>query len=167
MACVGFDPVEDAAARVLILGTLPSVESLKRREYYANQTNLFWRIMGELTGALPEMGYDARLQKLRKSGVALWDVCLSAERSGSLDSTIVMPTVVPNDFDAFLRAHPHIRLICFNGRTAEKIFRRRVNASISGIRCELLPSSSSAHAITHEQKVSCWRGILANAITAN
>jgi hypoxanthine-DNA glycosylase len=162
-----FDPVADSNARVLILGTLPSEESLKRREYYANKTNRFWRIMGELAGGLPEMGYDDRLQKLKQRGIALWDVCLSAERSGSLDSKIVMSTVVPNDFGAFLHAHPYVCLICFNGLTAEKIFRRKVTANVSDIRCELLPSSSSAHAVTHQQKLSRWHNILESAIIVN
>jgi double-stranded uracil-DNA glycosylase len=164
--CHGFEPVEDSSARVLIVGTLPSVESLKHGRYYANPTNRFWRIIEDLIGTLPKE-YDGRLQKLTRAGIALWDVCLSGERSGSLDSRIIMSTVVPNDFESFMSAHPSISLICFNGRTAEKIFRRNVATGIAGIRCELLPSSSAAHAITHEQKLLHWRNTLASVIAVN
>jgi len=92
-------------ARVLILGTLPSSESLKQCKYYAKNANSFWWIMGQLLGSLPE-DYEQRLGVLKKNGIALWDVCRSAERSGSLDSRIVASTIVPNDFKAFLAHQP-------------------------------------------------------------
>lgn len=79
--CDGFDPVADTTARLLILGTLPSEESLKVERYYANKTNQFWRIMADLLGDLPD-GYEDRRQKLKKSGIALWDVCLSGNVKG-------------------------------------------------------------------------------------
>ena len=41
MKCDGFDPVADTDSRLLILGTLPSEESLKVERYYANKTNQF------------------------------------------------------------------------------------------------------------------------------
>jgi len=163
MQCHGFDPVADTNARILILGTLPGAESLKQKRYYAKRTNQFWCLIEELIGSLPD-SYEDCLEKLKDNGIALWDVCFSAERAGSLDSRIVAASVVPNDFDSFLRSHPHIRLICFNGQTAEKLFRRKVNASISGVRYELLPSSSAAHAIGHASKLTSWRNILGNAI---
>ena len=62
---VGFPPIADANARVLVLGSLPGVKSLEMREYYAQPYNAFWRIMGELTGAGPALEYPARLVLLR------------------------------------------------------------------------------------------------------
>jgi hypothetical protein len=50
MACVGFEPVEDTAAQVLILGTLPSTKSLKLGEYYAKKptaSGASWEISSE------------------------------------------------------------------------------------------------------------------------
>src|SRR5690242_13353716 len=105
MKYVGFDPVGDKKARVLILGTLPGAKSLELRQYYAKASNRFWRIMEDLVGELPA-DYGGRLRKLTRAGIALWDVCQSADRAGSLDSKIIMSTVVPNDIASFLRAHP-------------------------------------------------------------
>ena len=164
MMCVGFDPVEDASARVLILGTLPGAESLRLGEYYANRANNFWRIMGDLVGAMPEMSYQDRLCRLKKNGIAVWDVCLSADRRGSLDSRIVQSSIIPNEFGRFLQAHSRIRLIGFNGQPAERMFRRQVASDISQFGCVVLPSTSSAHTIPYQEKLSRWRGALAKSI---
>ncbi len=165
MKCVCVEPAADNSARVSILGTLPGAESLKRRRYYAKPSNRFWRIMEVLVGALPA-DYHGRLRKLTSAGIALWDVCLSGERPGSsLDAKIKMSSVMPNDFASFLLAHPDVRLICFNGRTAEKIFHRNVGAGVSGIRHELLSSSSAARAVTYERKLTRWSQTISSAIS--
>ena len=60
----GFPPVSAPDAQLLILGSMPGVASLKATQYYAFPRNAFWRIMGELFGAGPELEYQARLDKL-------------------------------------------------------------------------------------------------------
>jgi double-stranded uracil-DNA glycosylase len=154
--CVSFEAVSRDDARVLILGTLPGAESLRRQQYYAKKENSFWRIMGELIGASPELPYEDRLSLLKERGVALWDVCASAERVGSLDSSIRSP--VANDFPSFFRSHQRIELICFNGQPAERLFRRSAPAGLPAIRQLVLPSTSPAHArMRFEEKLSRWR----------
>jgi TDG/mug DNA glycosylase family protein len=122
----GFEPIANADARVLILGTLPGKASLERREYYAQPRNAFWEIMARLISTPADLCYEERTQKLLENHIALWDVCANAERFGSLDKKIRMSTVTPNDFNAFLGIHDQISLICFNGAHAERIFRRKV-----------------------------------------
>ncbi len=165
MKSLSFDAVESADARVLILGTLPGVKSLEMGEYYAHPRNCFWWIMGKLVGASPEMAYQDRLSRLRKSRIALWDVCRSAERAGSSDANILMETIEPNDFRAFLANHPRIELICFNGHPAANLFRRKVAPSLTGLRPipqQALVSTSPASArFTREEKLSRWRECLA------
>jgi hypoxanthine-DNA glycosylase len=161
--CVGFKAVARSDARVLILGTLPGAESLKRRQYYAKPQNSFWEIMGELVGATPDLPYAERKQRLTEHGIALWDVCAMAERKGSLDAAIRSPT--PNDFAAFFKTHPDIELICFNGQAAEKLFRRYVTPRLpENVLCVpglILPSTSPAHAgMPFEQKLAHWREAL-------
>jgi TDG/mug DNA glycosylase family protein len=155
----GFDPVADAAARILILGTLPSVQSLERREYYGNRTNQFWRIMGDLVGAGPDVPYAQRIAILIANHIALWDGCRSATRTGSLDAKIQRSTIVANDFAAFLAEHARVALIAFNGSHAEQIFRRHSAALdvTQPIRFEVLPSTSRAHTIPYEEKLDRWR----------
>ncbi len=161
-ASVGFPAVSRADARVLILGSLPGAESLRRREYYANRGNRFWWIMGRIAGAGPELAYEARLDRLVRCGIALWDVCASAERPGSLDKRIVAHSVVVNDVRSFLEAHARVHAICFNGSGAATLFHRLVlpglTISQSALRRQVLPSSSAAHAaMPAEEKLARWR----------
>lgn len=157
---VGFKPISRKDACVLILGTLPGAESLRRRQYYANKQNSFWKIMGELIGAVPTLPYETRLKFLVKNRISLWDVCNAAEREGSLDSSIQSP--VPNDFISFFKTHKNIKLICFNGQPAEKLFHRYVLPDLPEkprlLPRIILPSTSPAHAgMRLEQKLELWR----------
>jgi len=162
---IGFGYVARADARVLILGSLPGKASLERGEYYAQPQNAFWRIMGEVVGASPNLPYEDRLRLLKQNGIALWDVCAAGCRSGSLDSAIRLSTVETNDLSGFLQAHPGIELICFNGKKASEIYARKVRQEqlslFERIRYEVLPSTSPAHAaMSYDQKRSCWRNVL-------
>jgi hypoxanthine-DNA glycosylase len=168
-ASVGFPPVARPNARTLILGSLPGEESLRRRQYYAKPHNRFWWIMEEIVGARPELSYDARLERLLSARIALWDVCASAARAGSLDSNIVQASVVANDFSAFLCGHSGIELICFNGGGAERLFGRlvlpRLAATQAGIPRVRLPSTSPAHAgMRAEEKLRLWRVALGDLV---
>jgi double-stranded uracil-DNA glycosylase len=84
----GFAPVADPDARILILGTLPGAVSLETGQYYAQPRNAFWTIMGEVCGAGTSLPYEERLERLLRRRIAIWDVCASARRPGSLDSGI-------------------------------------------------------------------------------
>ena len=164
-ASVGFPPVSAANARVLVLGSLPGVRSLEETRYYAQPRNAFWRIMGELYGAAPELPYADRLQRLLDARVALWDVVASAVRPGSLDSNIARATVVVNDFAAFFAGHRQIGLICFNGQAAEKLFRRHVLPELGALVPNdrmILPSTSPANAgMPYAEKLRQWRSAMA------
>lgn len=169
MKSFSFEAVESADARLLILGTLPSVKSLERREYYAHPRNCFWWIMGEVAGALPDLPYAERLERLRQSGIALWDVCRAAERAGSSDTNILPATVEANDFQGFFAHHPRLELICFNGQPAERLFRRKVLPLLGDLRPiqqRVLDSTSPACArISREEKLARWREAIAPFVT--
>jgi TDG/mug DNA glycosylase family protein len=91
----GFDPIATPDARVLILGSLPSRQSVEKQEYYGNPQNKFWQLMGELFGAGPDVPYAKRTEKLSRRGVAVWDVLRSAVRSGSMDAAIDFKSATP------------------------------------------------------------------------
>jgi hypoxanthine-DNA glycosylase len=160
----GFPPIANAKARVLVLGSMPSVASLEACEYYAHPRNLFWRIAGEICGFDPALPYARRKAALAKSGIALWDVVGSCVREGSLDSSIVEDSIRANDFAAFLREHSGICRICFNGRKAESAWRRHVLARLPADRnfdYRLLPSTSPAHAgMGYLRKLRVWRSAI-------
>jgi double-stranded uracil-DNA glycosylase len=159
MQATGFPPVAAPGARLLILGSLPGAMSLARQEYYAQPRNAFWPIMGTLVGAHPGSVYTQRLERLTASGIALWDVCASGVRPGSLDSAIRPESVVANDFAAFFVTYPEIRSICFNGATAAALFARLVK--VEGLRRIVLPSTSPAHAaMPFAEKLRRWREAL-------
>lgn len=119
--------------------------------------------MGELIGFDLCATYQERIEALKNADIALWDVLHSCHRKGSLDTAIEADSIAANNLDAFLDAHPNIKLLCFNGATAERCFRQHVklkaeHAAIAQVR---LPSTSPAHAaLSFEQKLSAWRSAL-------
>jgi hypoxanthine-DNA glycosylase len=161
----GFPPIADPAARVLVLGSMPSAASLAAGQYYAHPRNQFWAIIGSICGFDPAEPYERRAAALRASGIALWDVVATCARAGSLDSGIDERSIVVNRFASFLQAHPRIDRVCFNGRKAEAAWHRYVRDQLPGARelCyRLLPSTSPAHAgMTYGRKLRAWRRALA------
>jgi TDG/mug DNA glycosylase family protein len=160
----GFPPIAAPDARVLILGSLPGQVSLVQRQYYAQPQNAFWRIMGALFGAGLEQPYESRVERLKTERVAVWDVCRAATRPGSLDSSIDVSSVIPNDFGTFFRRHPAIAAVFTNGGTATRLYQRIVQPRLAGAPRELplhaLPSTSPAHAsLRFEQKLERWRQV--------
>jgi len=134
---------------VLILGSMPGEESLRRQQYYAHPRNQFWPIICELLSMDMTADYQARTLALIKHGIALWDVIGQCRRQGSLDTSIVTESIEVNDFSALLAEYDSIEYICFNGRKAENEFYKRVLPELSlsrTIHFILLPSTSPAHA---------------------
>jgi hypoxanthine-DNA glycosylase len=154
----GFPPVVDDDARLLILGSFPSVQSLAARQYYGNPRNAFWPITSELFGFDADARYETRLAALQSHGVALWDVLHHCRRVGSSDAGIDLKSLVANDFGQLFATYRSIERVCFNGRTAERFFQRlvTVDAPVSYL---LLPSSSPARAMPAGQKLQAWRVI--------
>jgi TDG/mug DNA glycosylase family protein len=159
----GFAPIEDSEATVLVLGSMPGKASLAAGQYYAHQRNIFWVIMGELIGARPGLPYRERLNILRSSGIALWDVLESCIRRTSLDSHIETDSEIPNDFNAFFQLNPYITHVFFNGAKAEQCFLKYARPVLKSfpLKYQRLPSTSPANAgIPYQQKLLAWRSVL-------
>lgn len=154
----GFPPVVDDHARVLILGSFPSAQSLVARQYYGNPRNAFWPIAGELFGFDPRAPYDDRLTALQSGGVALWDVLRACRRAGSADSAIDPKSLVINDFSDLFGRYPTIARVYFNGAKAADLYRRLAHA-VERIRYERLPSTSPAHVMPPGAKLAAWHTI--------
>jgi len=164
-----FAPIAGAEARVLILGSMPGKASLTAGQYYAHAQNLFWCILGEITGAAPSLPYASRVRALKSSGIALWDVLESCAREGSLDSAIDDATIRANDFAAFYRAHPRIEQVFFNGAKAEACYRKHVLPlladDLGSPSYRRLPSTSPANAsMSREDRHRVWKQALRPAL---
>lgn len=150
----GFPPVWRADARLLVLGSFPSVASLGAAQYYAHPRNQFWPILGRLIGVdLPSMAYPERLEAVKAARVAIWDVLGSCEREGSLDTAI--RDAHANQFDPLLAGLPALRAVAFNGGTAGRAAPWFGERGLATLR---LPSTSPAHAaLDLEAKFARWR----------
>ena len=155
----GFQPIAREDAVILILGSMPSNASIQASQYYAHPRNQFWSILLTLLDLPIALPYIERTEKLLENRLALWDVLQSCNRRGSLDADIDKHSMMPNDFNSFLKKHPHIHTIIFNGVTAEHIFHRQVRPSLSvrHLHYQRLPSTSPAHAtLSYAQKLTQW-----------
>jgi hypoxanthine-DNA glycosylase len=155
-----FAPVVGPGTRILILGSMPGVASLDARQYYAHPRNHFWRIVGQLCGAGPDLPYEQRLQALLRQQLGLWDVLQSCVRGGSLDAAIEQHSAVANDLLPLLRAGSVIRLCC-NGSTAytalQRHFGQQLAREFPQIDVRRLPSTSPANASwSYARKLAAW-----------
>jgi len=161
----GFPPICRSDAHTLILGSMPSRESLARQKYYAHPRNSFWPIVARLLD-ITATDYANRALQITEGGIAIWDVLQACTRSSSLDSDIDDHSIVTNDFRTFYKEHPGITRVFFNGAKAESVYTRQVLPGLpsrqSEIKLQRLPSTSPAHAgMTVDQKLEKWRVIVA------
>lgn len=95
--------------------------------------------------------------------IALWDVCLSADREGSLDANI--NDIEFNDLAGFIKKYPYIHIIVLNGGKAGTEYRRYIKKNRMGIvgREEYFFTSTSALSISAgwplERIVEQWSSI--------
>ena len=145
----------DENSRILILGTMPGPDSLKRKQYYANPRNRFWKIIYRIIDGCdePPSDYKERIRFLKENGIALWDVLETCEREGANDSKI--RNGKPNDFKTRLRKSPNLNCIFFNGKKAEQFFKNY--GCPEDVACIGLPSTSPANArMTLDDKIRRW-----------
>lgn len=143
-------------ARVMIVGSMPSVKSLADTQYYAHPRNAFWPILFDVFGVTPTDDYEAKKTLIRDNGLALWDAAQSCEREGSLDSN--MRDVIYNDFASLYARCPHIHTVLCNGGTAHALF---VKSGFAGDRRVIrMPSTSPAYTMPYVRKLEIWKKTL-------
>jgi len=153
----GFAPVAGIRPAVLLLGTFPGRASREAGEYYAHKQNQFWRILyAVLRTEWHDPAYAEKLDLLEQRRVALWDIVGNCETDGSADSEIKKPRLI--DLSGFLREHPTVRAVCFNGAASAR-FAKRLGALT--VDTHILPSTSPANArIRPADKLKIWSGVL-------
>ena len=89
-----------------------------------------------------------------ENNIAIWDVCDSAIRKGSLDSAITKET--PNKIDELIKEYPSISTIAFNGQKAANLYDKYFS-KFENINYITLLSTSPANAkYSFEEKLNDW-----------
>ncbi len=160
-----FLPIALPKAHTLILGSMPSIASLEKKQYYAHPKNAFWSVMETLYAIPKTSDYSNRIHQFQQTGLALWDVIQSCERPTSLDSDIIDTTVIVNNIQEFLQKHSSIHKICFNGKKAEILYKKYVFSTLFPKQKKTLlytlPSTSPAMAkLSLKEKTEIWKKAL-------
>ncbi|WP_085992858.1 DNA-deoxyinosine glycosylase [Oceanobacillus senegalensis] len=157
-----FPPVLPDVPKVLILGSMPSVQSIEKKQYYGNPRNHFWPILFELFQEDPIEDYGRKVEFIKKHKIALWDSIGACFREGSLDADIKED--VPNDIVGLIKAHPSIRLIACNGTKSYETFRKNFDMhELLHVHVKKLPSTSpipGRYNKSFAEKVEAWSVIL-------
>lgn len=142
------------STEILILGTMPGLASLEKKEYYAHKRNHFWKIIYTLFDNLPvSENFDEKIKLLQTHKIGLWDVLENCERKGSLD--IHIRNHKENDFEALFKEFPLIVKIIFNGKESHRYFLKKFG-QIEGITYYVMPSTSPANTMSFEKKLEIW-----------
>jgi len=159
-----FPPIVDDNSRILVLGSMPGVASLKAFRYYWNPRNYLWAIVyGLFEGREPDADYEDRLAFARRHGIALWDVIAECDRPGSLDSDI--KAAVPNDIPGLLAAYPRIAKIVCNGTKSFTELGKHFGDHPEVAKRQVLKMPSTSPIPTPrfrglEDRLAAWRAIL-------
>jgi len=147
-----FKPLVDDRCTILVLGSLPGIQSLEKQEYYGNRQNRFWHYIFVAFNETHTDNYSQKIQIALKHHIAIWDVVKSATRQSSSDTAI--KGAVPNDIPALLAKYKNIRKIIFNGSFAYSCYIKFFKTPpISYIK---LLSTSPACAGRDNEKLKSW-----------
>lgn len=105
--------------------------------------------------------YPNRIEMIREAGIAVWDVCHTCVRPGSLDSNIC--DEIPNEIVQLLADHPLIDHIAFNGQPAFKLFKKHIGLEVfdRGLSYSVMPSTSPANArYSLAEKTRMWSDLV-------
>ena len=150
-----FRPIIDQRSRLLILGSMPGVESLRLQQYYGHPRNQFWKILYELFNTQASEDYEQKVFYIRNKRIAVWDVIENCYRAGSLDSNIREEKA--NDFNALFKGYPDIKTVLFNGGKAYETYKKWVGFdALPNLRFHKLTSTSPANTKRYEEKLREW-----------
>ena len=142
---------------MLVLGTLPGEESLRRQQYYAHPRNLFWPIVFALFGATPAGRATTSGLRFVRDARHRAVGCLRERRTRTASADATIRAEVPNAIPELLDAHPGIRAVAFNGGGARRLYDRHF-ARRPDLTYLALPSTSPAYAsLGFADKLAQWR----------
>lgn len=149
-------PVYNQDAKILILGSFPSVKSREGNFFYHHPQNRFWRVLANVYHQELPITIEEKKAFLLNNKIALWDVIASCKITGSSDSSIT--DVEVNDLQLIID-NSQIEHIYTNGNLADKLYHRYFDDLIS-LPVTKLPSTSPANAsYSLEKLISYWQVI--------
>lgn len=152
-----FCPIFNRDSQILILGSLPSVQSRNQNFYYGHPRNRFWKVLAAIYGEPVPQTIEEKTAFLLKHHLALWDVIASCTIEGSSDASISQ--VVPNCLESIFRTASIRKIIC-NGQTAGRLY-HRFQEKQTGMNAVILPSTSPANATwSFERLLEVWKPAL-------
>ncbi len=143
-----FDPIIGKEPKIMILGSMPSVVSMEKQEYYGFKHNRFWKIMGSYFQR-ELLSYEVKVELIKQNHIILWDVIKTCEREGSLDAHI--KNVVCNDIVSLWRKYPTIQVVLCNGKKSYELYQRHCH--MIPLPCLVLPSTSNANRSIKEEVI--------------
>ena len=66
-----FEPISNEYSRILILGTMPSIQSRKSDFYYAHPRNRFWQMLAICYGQPVPKSIEEKMELLLLNGIAI------------------------------------------------------------------------------------------------
>ncbi|NBK98777.1 MAG: DNA-deoxyinosine glycosylase [Erysipelotrichia bacterium] len=155
----GFAPIVTKDAKVLILGSMPSIVSLEKSEYYGFKQNRFWKVIATYFNTTLH-NYEEKVKCIQANKIMLWDIIKVCERKGSLDANIKNEEV--NDIAMLLKQYPSIQTIICNGKKSYILYQKYF-AHLQ-IECLSLPSTSNANRMMDEKELMIqWHHALKKA----
>ena len=115
----GFAPIYNSESKILILGSMPSVQSRKNGFYYGNLQNRFWRVLAALLSCPVPDTVEEKTSMLLEHRIALWDVISSCDIAGSSDASI--KNVIPADLQSVLNESDYLGNLCQRQNSRENI----------------------------------------------
>lgn len=160
--CHTFNPIYDRNAKILILGSLPSVKSREEGFYYGHPQNRFWKVLAAVFSCPVPVTIEEKKRMLLAHRAAVWDVIESCDIIGSSDSSI--KNAVPADIGRILEK-TDIDKIFANGKKAESLYKKYIYPKTK-IPVTVLPSTSPANAACSLEKlVEIWGGEIKGSLS--
>lgn len=136
---------------------MPSKLSIKLQQYYGHPRNSFWRILFTLFNYTFTSDYDNRRSLAMENNIAIWDVCYTAIRKGSMDSAIKNES--PNKINELIALNPSISIIAFNGQKAAKLYKKYFKKFDNINYITQLSTSPTNAKYSFEEKLKNWSQI--------
>jgi hypoxanthine-DNA glycosylase len=148
-----FPPIIGVRSEILILGSVPSVQSVARGFFYMHPQNRFWRVTGEILGRdLVGAPAEEKRRVLSENRIALYDAVTECDIEGSADAKA--QNIVPTDLARLIADSPIRKILC-NGTLSYAIASKN-NPTVT-VPFIKMPSTSPANAaVKYETLLRIW-----------